>query len=70
MNDSLQTPASLSSALCVAAGEDRFGERRGLGISSIDFKVSTQDANGLFILENTFREKVGPARHLHYDQEE
>ena len=70
MNDSLQIPASLPSALRVAAGEDRFGERRGLGISSIDFKVSTQDATGLFILENTFREKGGPARHLHYDQEE
>jgi quercetin dioxygenase-like cupin family protein len=70
MSDSLQTPANMPSALSVAAGQDRFGERRGLGISTIDFKVSAQDGNGLFILENTFREKGGPARHLHYNQDE
>ncbi len=63
MNEPLHT-------LRVAAGTDRFGERRGLGISVIDFKVSTQDSGGLFILENTFREKGGPARHLHHDQDE
>lgn len=72
MNESWQTPAYIPPALAlrVAAGQDRFGEHRGLGISAIDFKVSTQDSSGLFILENTFREKGGPARHLHYDQEE
>jgi len=71
MNESSQTPAiSIPQAFRVAADEDRFAEHRGLGISSIDFKVSTQDSNGLFILENTFREKGGPARHLHYDQDE
>ncbi len=64
MNEALQP------ALRVAAGTDRFGERRGLGISVIDFKVSTQDGGGLFILENTFRAKGGPARHLHHDQDE
>ena len=57
-------------ALLVAAGKDRFGEHRGLGISSINFKLTPQDSNGLFIIENTFREKGGPARHLHYNQEE
>ncbi len=70
MNDSLHTPASSPSVLRVAAGDDRFGEERGLGISSVAFKVSTQDSNDLFILENTFRAKGGPARHLHYDQDE
>jgi len=70
MNESSQTPATLPPVLRVAAGEDRFGEHRGLGISSIAFKVSTQDSGGLFILENTFREKGGPARHLHFDQDE
>ena len=70
MNDSLHTPASLPPALRIAAGEDRFGERRGLGISSLDFKVSSQDRSDLFILENTFRAKGGPARHMHYDQDE
>lgn len=71
MNDSLQTPANVPSILRVAAGEDRFGEYRGLGISSIEFKVTAQDSNGLLlILENIFREKGGPPRHLHYDQDE
>jgi quercetin dioxygenase-like cupin family protein len=72
MNDSLQTPEGISSApiMRVASGEDRFGEHRGLGISSIDFKVCSQDTNGLFILENTFHDKGGPPRHLHYDQDE
>jgi quercetin dioxygenase-like cupin family protein len=54
----------------VAAGADRFGEERGLGISTIAFKVTTPNPGDLFILENTFRAKGGPARHLHYEQEE
>jgi mannose-6-phosphate isomerase-like protein (cupin superfamily) len=54
----------------VPAGEDKFGEHRGLGISVIRFKVTSQNENGLLILENTFREKGGPAKHLHYDQDE
>jgi mannose-6-phosphate isomerase-like protein (cupin superfamily) len=54
----------------VAAGTDRFGEQRSLGISTIDFKVVPQDASGLFVLENTFHAKGGPARHLHYEQDE
>ena len=70
MNDSLQTPSSKAPVLRVAAGEDWFGEHRGLGISAVDFKVSAQDSGGLFILENTFHEKGGPARHLHHDQDE
>jgi quercetin dioxygenase-like cupin family protein len=70
MNESLQTPVTLPPILRVAASEDRFGEHRGLGISAIDFKVVPQDSNGLFIIENTFRDKGGPARHLHYDQDE
>jgi len=70
MNDSMHTSASSPGILRVAAGEDRFGEQRGLGISSIDVKVSTQARSSLFIIENTFRAKGGPARHLHYDQDE
>lgn len=54
----------------VMAGEDQFGEQRGLGISSIAFKVTPQDSGGLFVIENTFLQKGGPARHLHYDQDE
>jgi quercetin dioxygenase-like cupin family protein len=70
MSESLRTPASLPPVLRVAAGEDRFGEHRGLGVSSIAFKVTPQDSSGLLILENTFHARGGPARHLHYDQDE
>lgn len=54
----------------VSAGEDRFGEYRSLGISSIAFKVTPRSSDGLLILENTFHAKGGPARHLHYEQDE
>ncbi len=54
----------------VAAGKDQFGEQRSLGISSIAFKVTSPDPNGVLILENTFHKPGGPARHLHYDQDE
>lgn len=70
MNKTSHTPAHLPPAIQVAAGEDRFDEHRGLGISTIAFKVIPQDSGGLFIIENTFHQKGGPARHLHYDQEE
>lgn len=66
MNDRLSTP----SARRIAAGEDQFGEQRGLGVSAIAFKMTPQDESGLFILENTFHQKGGPARHLHYEQDE
>src|SRR5689334_11850528 len=59
-----------SEAFVVAAGADCFGEQRGLGISTIAFKVTTPNPDGVFILENTFLAKGGPARHLHYEQEE
>jgi len=60
----------LSNVLRVAAGEDRFGEHRGLGVSAIQFKVTPADGGGLLILENTFHAKGGPARHLHFEQDE
>lgn len=66
------SPASEQSAppVRVPAGEDRFGEHRGLGISAIDFKVTAQDNGSIFIIENTFHARGGPARHLHHDQDE
>lgn len=71
MSESMETGLSTPSVLYVASGQDRFGEQRGLGVSVIDFKVTTQDSGGgLFILENVFHAKGGPARHLHYDQDE
>lgn len=60
----------LPAALRVAAAEDRFGEHRGLGVSEIMFKVTPADSSGLLILENSFHAKGGPARHLHYEQDE
>jgi mannose-6-phosphate isomerase-like protein (cupin superfamily) len=54
----------------VAGDQDRFGEQRGLGVSTITFKVMPGDSSDVFIIENTFHEKGGPARHLHYEQDE
>jgi quercetin dioxygenase-like cupin family protein len=54
----------------VPSGHDRFGERRSLGISTIEFKLSSKDTHGLFVLENIFHAKGGPAKHLHYEQDE
>ena len=55
----------------VAAGNDRFGETRPIGDHLIRFKVVTAETGGgLFVAENIFRDKAGPARHLHYDQDE
>src|SRR5438132_13574133 len=62
--------AERPSALLLAAGADREGESRGLGISTIAFKVSTPTPSDPFLLENTFLAKGGPSRNLHYDQVE
>lgn len=56
--------------LRVPANTDREGEFRGLGVSVITFKVTAADSNGLLVLENRFQQKGGPARHLHYEQDE
>jgi quercetin dioxygenase-like cupin family protein len=70
MGSSIETQTNHTPAIRVAANKDQFGEQRGLGVSEITFKVTPKDSNGLFIIENTFHEKGGPARHLHYDQDE
>lgn len=57
-------------SLLVAANEDRFGERRNLGISTIAFKVMPADDHDVLIIENSFYGKGGPARHSHDDQDE
>jgi mannose-6-phosphate isomerase-like protein (cupin superfamily) len=54
----------------VPAGQDRFGEARSLGVSTIEFKVTPHESSDLLILENVFHARGGPARHLHYDQDE
>jgi quercetin dioxygenase-like cupin family protein len=58
------------SVLHVAAGHDRFGEIRGLGISTIQIKIIPQDMDGILILENTFHAKGGPPKHSHHAQDE
>ncbi len=70
MNGIVQPHPDGPQVLRVPAGEDQFGERRGLGVSTIAFKVTSPDPGGCLVLENTFHEKGGPARHLHYDQDE
>jgi quercetin dioxygenase-like cupin family protein len=72
MDDSTDDSATTrQSNLYVPASQDRFGERRGLGVSVIEFKVTPQDGSGdLLILENVFHAKGGPPRHLHYHQDE
>ena len=70
MDDLRRAQADIPPVLRVAAGEDRYGDYRGLGVSFIAFKVTPQDSSGLLVLENTFHQKGGPARHLHTDQDE
>ena len=64
------SPPKSTPTLLVPAGADRFGEQRGLGVSVIQFKLTPRDSGGLLILENTFHQPGGPARHLHYQQDE
>jgi mannose-6-phosphate isomerase-like protein (cupin superfamily) len=68
MNESafMASGASVPGAFFLPVGRDRWGEQRSLGISEIAFKVS----GDVLILENTFHAPGGPARHLHYEQEE
>ncbi len=70
MDEQEQTPSGAERAIVVAGGKDRLGEHRGLGISVIDFKVLPRDSEGTFIIENTFHTRGGPARHMHYEQDE
>jgi quercetin dioxygenase-like cupin family protein len=70
MRKLIETQDDYSPALLIRKDNDLFGEHRSLGISSIAFKVTSDDNNGIFVIENTFHEKGGPARHLHYNQDE
>jgi len=70
MNEPLQPPSSVSPLVPVPAGEDRFGELRSLGFLTLDFKVTAQDSSDIFVIEFTAHRKGGPARHIHYEQDE
>lgn len=69
MNEALQQVDNVPPLHILESGADLFGEHRGLGISRIDFKLSEPN-NSLFIIENSFHKGGGPARHLHYEQDE
>jgi quercetin dioxygenase-like cupin family protein len=66
---SLATPSSPLHP--VPAGKDRLEEVHNLGITTIAFKVLSEDTHGeLFIIEHANRAKGGPPRHLHPHQDE
>jgi quercetin dioxygenase-like cupin family protein len=55
----------------VLAGKDRLEEVHNFGITSIAFKVLTEDTHGeLFVIEHANREQGGPPRHIHPHQDE
>lgn len=70
MKDLTHAQRNVTPVVRVAAGEDRFGEFRGLGVSTITFKLTAKEGQDLLVIENSFHEKGGPARHLHYAQDE
>ena len=69
MNSPLPAPTD-TPPLLVPVGEDRYGAFKVLGISSIAVKVSKRESSDLFAVEITLQQKGGPAKHLHYDQDE
>jgi quercetin dioxygenase-like cupin family protein len=70
MNDVPQTQADSTQPFMVPSGEDRSGYPKVLGISSVAFKVTSQECKELFAAEVTLVQKGGPARHVHFDQDE
>jgi len=65
---SIKTLTPAGTAALVPHGEDRQGEHHSIGISSTEFKVTTQDSGGaLFLFEHTNHKKGGPPRHLHHN---
>ena len=62
---------SRSDPVLVRAGQDREGRHKTLGISTIDFKVTSADSGGaMLVIENINRARGGPARHRHLAQDE
>ena len=70
MSGPLLAPSDNTPSLLVPVGEDRFGEFKVLGISSIAVKVSSSESSDVFMVEITLQQKGGPAKHLHFDQDE
>ena len=70
LNEKYSSPSGERPISVVPAGKDVSGEKRGLGVSNVTFKVVPGDETGILILENTFHAKGGPPRHLHREQDE
>ncbi len=70
MTNTLQADTDQSQPIMVPAGEDRFGYFKNLGISSVAFKVTSQESKDLFAIEITLVQKGGPAKHVHLYQDE
>jgi quercetin dioxygenase-like cupin family protein len=70
MNNPVSPTPDSARAQRVPSGQDRDGAIRGLGISTISFKLCPSDSLDLLVIENTFHARGGPARHLHVDQDE
>ena len=70
MNGSRDTQSAKFLPIFIPAGEDRFGYFKTLGISSVSFKVTSQESKDLFVVEITLVKKGGPARHVHLFQDE
>lgn len=67
----IRTSTPVAKAALVPHGEDRQGQHHSIGISSTDFKVTTEDSGGaLFLFEHTNHKKGGPPRHLHHNEDE
>jgi mannose-6-phosphate isomerase-like protein (cupin superfamily) len=55
----------------VAAGTDREGKVRAVGLSSTTYKVLTRETAGaLFVMEQSNTKQGGPSRHLHHNEDE
>ncbi len=52
------------------SGKDSEDQARSLGISTISFKLIQGGEEGLLVIENEFHATGGPARHLHFNQDE
>jgi hypothetical protein len=61
------TPQSIR----IRRDESRLGERLGVGIGMLAFKVTTADSHGtLLVVELAHHARGGPARHLHHGEDE
>ncbi len=70
MSMPVQSPIDAGSVVTVPSGEDRNGEFKVLGPSKIAFKVSRKETADVLMVEITLEQKGGPAKHVHFDQDE